>query len=132
MTALFRTKLLVVFAFQLLKGDNTSPSVQNILLNKSSLETEGLLALVSGNNSTSVKIWTNIIPKLCLEAVKIGWRDPASPDAAFIEFFVQAEPSRLHEADTDPEKFSFTISRKITLTLYIDLVSPFILVPLLN
>ncbi|KJA16781.1 hypothetical protein HYPSUDRAFT_206782 [Hypholoma sublateritium FD-334 SS-4] len=61
------------------------------------------------------------------EAVKIGWRDPASPNAEFIEFFVQAEPSRLHEADTNPEKFSLTVSRKLRLMLYIDLVN-FILI----
>ena len=64
-----------------------------------------------------------IVPTLRLEAVKIGWRDPSSPNAEFIEFFVQAEPLRLHEADTNPEKFSFVVGRKLRLMLYVDLVS---------
>ena len=96
-------------------------SVRNISSNRSNWVMEGSPVLVSGT------VGLFIVLILCLEAVKIGWRDPSSPNSEFIEFFVQAEPSRLHEADTNPEKFSFVVGPKLRLMLYVDLVS-FILI----
>ena len=58
-----------------------------------------------------------------LAPVKIGFRDPTAPN--YIEFFAEAEPQHLANAEPDPESFGLPVHPNLKIHLVVDRVRDF-------
>ena len=55
--------------------------------------------------------------------MKIGFRDPTAPN--YIEFFAEAEPQHLANAEPDPESFGLPVHPNLKIHLVVDRVRDF-------